>query len=416
MNLAIMGYGVVGSGVAELLSRNSHGITARSTQPAMRLKYILDIKQFPGDPFEELIIHDFNLILNDPSVGIVAEAMGGLQPAYDYVMACLRAGKSVVSSNKELVAARGHELMQVARECNVNFLFEASVGGGIPVIRPLSQCLAGNEICEVAGILNGTTNFILTRMIEDGMAFHEALTLAQNHGYAEADPTADIEGHDACRKICILATLAYGRHVYPEQVRTEGITALTPADIDYAGAFGCNIKLLARAQKRNSDGRISVVVAPMLVPRKSMLASVSDVYNAILIRGDAVEDVLFYGRGAGKFPTASAVVADIIDCAKHTERRRFFDWETNDPAFVAPAEDETARFYVRAAVDNPAQAKAAIDAAFPGAQYLVLAGADERELAFVTAHVRDGEARKLLAGLPGVTANIALHVAEFEEC
>jgi len=416
MNLAILGYGVVGSGVAELLSKNSGSITARSTQPAMQLKYILDIRQFSGDVFEHLIIHDFQVILNDPSVGIVAECMGGLQPAYDYVMACLRAGKSVVSSNKELVAARGHELMQAAKEYNVNFLFEASVGGGIPVIRPLSQCLAGNEICEVAGILNGTTNFILTRMIEDNMDFAQALGLAQAHGYAEADPTADIEGHDACRKICILATLAYGRHVYPEQVRTEGISGLALEDVAYAAAFGHNIKLLARAQKRDDDDRISVVVAPMLVPQKHMIAAVNDVYNAILIRGDAVEDVLFYGRGAGKFPTASAVVADIIDCAKHTERRRFFDWETNDPAFVAPAEEECTRLYVRLTAQDPAAARSAIDAAFADAQYLTVEGAASNKLAFITGYVQDGQGRARLSALPGVLIETVLRVAEFQEC
>jgi len=415
MDLAIMGYGIVGSGVAQLLERNRDSIHTHAMGMAMRLKYILDIREFPGDVFEALVIHNFGVILNDPGVGIVVECMGGLQPAYDYVVACLRAGKSVVSSNKELVAARGHELMQEARKHNVNFLFEASVGGGIPVIRPLSQCLAGNEICEIAGILNGTTNFILTRMIGSAMPFDEALRIAQELGYAEKDPTADVEGHDACRKLCILATLAYGRHVYPEQVFTEGISGLALEDIAYAASFGYTIKLLARAQKLD-DSRISAVVAPMLVSCKSMIASVNDVYNAILIRGNAVEDVMFYGRGAGQFPTASAVVADIIDCAKHTERRRFIDWEQGDPAFVAPAGEECTRLYMRVIADDITQARMVIEAAFPGAEYLSIDNANPQELAFVTGNVRDGQARKALARLAGITVSTVLRVAEFKDC
>ncbi|MDR2753050.1 MAG: homoserine dehydrogenase, partial [Oscillospiraceae bacterium] len=294
MKLAIMGYGVVGTGVAQLLARNNESITAQSMQPTMQLQHILDLRDFPGDPFEKLVTHDFDVILNDPEVGIVAETMGGLHPAFAFVLALLRAGKSVVTSNKELVAEKGYELLQAAKAHNVNFLFEASVGGGIPVLRPLSQCLTANKITEVAGILNGTTNFILSRMIEDAMPFAEALRLAQENGYAEKDPAADIEGRDACRKICILATLAFGRHIYPRQVRTEGISKLTLEDIAYADSYGCNIKLLGQA-RRLPDGRIAAEVAPMLVPRKNLLASVGDVYNAILIRGDAVEDVLFYG-------------------------------------------------------------------------------------------------------------------------
>ncbi|MCL2107612.1 MAG: homoserine dehydrogenase, partial [Oscillospiraceae bacterium] len=326
MKLAIMGYGVVGSGVAQVLAKNHESIAARSMQPDLHLKYILDIRDFPDDPFGHLVIRDFQVILNDPEVGIVVETMGGLRPAYDFVLACLKAGKSVVTSNKELVAAKGCELIHAAREHNVNFLFEASVGGGIPILRPLSQCLAANEINEVAGILNGTTNFILTRMIEDAMPFDAALRLAQENGYAEKDPTADVEGHDACRKICILAALAFGRHVYPEQVRTEGISGLTPEDVANAEAFGCAIKLLGRA-KRLPDGRVTATVAPALVPHSCLLSCVSDVYNAIMVRGDFIGDVVFYGRGAGKLPTASAVVADVIDCGKHVALRKFFCWE-----------------------------------------------------------------------------------------
>jgi homoserine dehydrogenase len=229
-----MGYGVVGSGVAELLNKHHNSIVKKSTLTQLDLKYILDIRDFSGDVNEHLIINDFNLILNDPEVGIVVEAMGGIHPAYEYTLACLKAGKSVVTSNKELVANKGYELLTLAQKMNVNYLFEASVGGGIPIIRPISQCLAANEINEIAGILNGTTNFILTRMISDKMSFADALKLAQENGYAEKDPTADVEGHDACRKICILASLAYGKHVYPDTVYTEGISSITPEDVEYA--------------------------------------------------------------------------------------------------------------------------------------------------------------------------------------
>jgi len=399
MNIAILGYGVVGSGVAQLLTENGASYAQRSTQPAMQLKHILDKRSFPGDEHETIITSEFGVILNDPSVGIVAECMGGATFAYDCVLACLQAGKSVVTSNKELVAAKGYELMQAAKANNANFLFEASVAGGIPVIRPLSQCLAANHICEVAGILNGTTNFILTRMIEDGTAFADALAQAQELGYAEADPTADVEGHDACRKLCILATLAYGKHVYPEQVHTEGITKITAEDVEYAAAFKHNIKLLGRAQQLD-DGRISLVVAPMLVPRSHMIAHVKDVYNAVLIRGDAVGDVMFHGRGAGSMPTASAVVADIIDCAKHCERRRVFDWLPNDPAFVAPANEECVRLYVRASGD----------AALPSAETIAQSNG---EVVFITSRGKYGET---IAKLAAFDVKTVLRVAEFEAC
>ncbi|MCL2300671.1 MAG: homoserine dehydrogenase [Firmicutes bacterium] len=411
MDLAILGYGVVGSGTARLLEKNRARIAERAMQASLRLKYILDIREFPGDPFEALVVRDIGAILGDPDVAVVAETIGGLHPAFEYALACLRAGKSVVSSNKELVAVKGYELLQAAKENNANFLFEASVGGGIPVIRPLSQCLAANEISEVAGILNGTTNFILTRMIEDAMPFDRALRMAQERGYAERDPGADVEGHDACRKLCILAALAFGRHVYPEQVRTEGIAGLTPEDAAYADKLGCNIKLLGRG-KRLPDGRITAAVGPMLVPRaKSLLACVSDVYNAILIRGDAVDDVVFYGKGAGQFPTASAVVADIIDCARHMDKRRFFEWEQGGPEFVAPAEEDVVKLYVRADCEDSLAAQKAILRAFPGAAFLETQGAGE--IAFVTMPTRDGGAREALGHMPGIEARMIMRVAEF---
>ncbi|MDR1927542.1 MAG: homoserine dehydrogenase [Oscillospiraceae bacterium] len=412
MDLAIMGYGVVGSGVAQLLAKNYESIVAHSMQSSLRLKYILDLRDFPGDPFGHLVTHDFNAILEDPAVGIVAETMGGLHPAFEFVRACLQAGKSVVTSNKELVACMGCELLQVAKEHNVNFLFEASVGGGIPIIRPLSQCLAANTISEVAGILNGTTNFILTRMIEDAMPFADALRVAQENGYAEKDPTADIEGYDACRKICILAALAFGQHVAPSQVRTQGISALGQEDMAYAESFGCAVKLLGCA-KRLPDGRITATVAPALVPHSSLLSGVGDVYNAILVRGDAIGDVIFYGRGAGKLPTASAVVADIIDCGKHVQKRKFIGWEAGRADFVAPAEEDCARFYVRghsAAKENALQA--ALLQAFPGAKQLRRAAAPSGEIAFVTPVRRERDVCAAIARLPGLRPDSILRVAE----
>ena len=274
MFVAVMGYGTVGSGVVEVLNKNHDSIVKRSTRDALDLKYILDLRDFPGDPNADKFIKDFNIILNDDDVKIVVETMGGLHPAFEFVSSLLKAGKSVVTSNKELVAAKGYDLLQLAEENNVNFLFEASVGGGIPIIRPITQCLAANEIDEIAGILNGTTNFILTMMIEKNMRFADALKLAQDNGYAEKDPTADIEGHDACRKICILASLCFGHHVYPESVYTEGITKITLQDVEYIRDFGGVIKLLGRAN-RLSDEKISAMVSPFVVSNGSQLTSIA---------------------------------------------------------------------------------------------------------------------------------------------
>lgn len=280
MYVAVMGYGTVGSGVVEVFNKNHDSIVRRSTRDSLDLKYILDLRDFPGDPNADKFIKDFNIILNDTDVKIVVETMGGLHPAFEFVSSLLKAGKSVVTSNKELVAAKGYELLTLAEENNVNFLFEASVGGGIPIIRPITQCLAANEIDEIAGILNGTTNFILTMMIEKNMTFADALKLAQDNGYAEKDPTADIEGHDACRKICILASLCFGKHVYPDAVYTEGITKITLEDVAYVQNYGGVIKLLGRA-KRMENGKISALVSPAVVMHGSQLASVTDVFNAI---------------------------------------------------------------------------------------------------------------------------------------
>ena len=332
--IAVLGHGVVGSGVLEVLMTHK-GSIARRADVEIKVKHILDLREFPGLPYSHLFTKDFDVILNDPEVTVVVEVMGGLDPAFQYVKACLEHGKSVVTSNKELVAEKGAELLAIAKENNLNFLFEASVGGGVPIIRPISQCLAANEVGEIAGILNGTTNFILTKMIREHMSFADALQLAQQLGYAERDPSADVEGADACRKICILASLAYGTHVYPREVHTEGITKITLEDVAYAEAWGGVIKLIGQVKMLES-GKIHIGVCPMFVSRDSQLAGVDDVFNGILVRGDATGDVVFYGKGAGKLPTASAVVADVIDCVKHFAKRKYLYWEDAKPDYVEP--------------------------------------------------------------------------------
>ena len=342
--IAVLGHGVVGSGVLEVLRTHSGSITRRAKED-IEVSHILDLRKFPSLPYSELFTDDIDVILGDPEVSIVVECMGGLEPAYTYAKACLMGGKSFVTSNKELVAAKGAELISLAQKNNLNFLFEASVGGGIPIIRPISQCLAANEVSEIAGILNGTTNFILTKMIREHMAFEDALRLAQELGYAERDPSADVQGADACRKICILASLAFGTHVYPDDVHTRGITDITLQDVAYASAWGGVIKLIGQAGLQE-DGTIAIFVEPMLIARESQLANVDDVFNGILVRGDATGDVVFYGKGAGKLPTASAVVADIIDCVKHMKARKYLYWEDSRPGYVAAYESVSGDFWV----------------------------------------------------------------------
>ncbi len=345
-----MGHGVVGSGVAEILLTHKQKLFAGLGEE-IYIKKILDLREFPDSPIADRFTKDFEEIINDREIRVVAEVMGGLRPAYDFVKRCLKAGKSVVTSNKELVAAHGAELLAIAKEENVNFMFEASVGGGIPIIRPMNQCLVANKVGEVAGILNGTTNFILTKMIQDGMTLADALKLAQDLGFAERNPAADIEGHDACRKICILASLAYGRHVYPESVHTEGITAITLEDVNMAEAFGYVIKLIGRVKKLD-DGKIDIITAPMLVPFKSQLSNIDNEFNGIMVRGDCTGDVVFYGKGAGKLPTASAVVADIVDCCKHLKARRFLFWADGDGSNIIDWRDSVSAMFVRLTGDD----------------------------------------------------------------
>ena len=382
IEIAILGHGVVGSGVVEVLSTHKDSILKRA-QNEIDIKYILDLKEFPDSPFADRFTKNFDDIIQDDDVKIVVEVMGGLHPAFEFVKQCLEKGKSVVTSNKELVASKGAELLKIAKEKNVNFLFEASVGGGIPIIRPIHQCLAANDVIEIAGILNGTTNFILTKMIRDQMSFEDALALAQKLGYAERNPAADIEGDDACRKICILASLAFGKHVYPDQVHTEGITKVTLGDVEYAEAWGGVIKLIGRV-KMMDDHRIQIIVCPMLIPRESQLANVDDVFNGIMVRGDATGDVVFYGKGAGKLPTASAVVADVIDCAKHIHARKNLFWSDSVDNYVQDYLDDITAMYVRVTADDVAAAKTEVEALFGTVELLVQKNAPKNELAFVT--------------------------------
>ncbi|MBQ8783080.1 MAG: homoserine dehydrogenase [Clostridia bacterium] len=412
MYIAIMGYGTVGSGVAEVISNNHDSIVKKSSQAELEVKYILDLRDFPGDVNESKMVKDFNIILNDPEVKVVVETMGGLHPAYEFVSSCLKAGKSVVTSNKELVAAKGDELLAIAKEKNANFLFEASVGGGIPIIRPISQCLAANRIDEIAGILNGTTNFILTMMIDKNMSFEDALKLAQDNGYAEKDPTADVEGHDACRKICILAALCFGKHVYPDAVYTEGITKITLTDVEYVRSWGGVIKLIGRA-KRLSEDKISAIVSPALVKNGSQLASVNDVFNAILVRGDATGDVVFYGKGAGKLPTASAVVADVIDCARNIEKRKDFGWESGTENYVVDYNELETALYVRAKTDDKANAVEALKAVFGEIEILSRENAEADELAFVTPSGAEKELNSKLEGVDKLSVLSKIRVVDY---
>lgn len=397
VQVAVMGYGVVGSGVVEVLTEH-HDSIAKRAKEEINIKYILDIRDFPGSPFSDKFTKDFNDILNDDEVKVVAEVMGGTNPAYEFTKKCLLSGKSVVTSNKELVATKGAELLEIARQNNVNYLFEASVGGGIPIIRPISQCLAANEVIEIAGILNGTTNFILTKMIRDHMSFEDALKMAQQLGYAERNPAADVEGADACRKICILASLAYGKHVYPESVHTQGITDITLEDVAYASSWGGVIKLIGQV-KRLDNGKLDITVEPMFIEKSSQLANVDDVFNGILVRGDATGDVVFYGKGAGKLPTASAVVADIIDCVKHLNARKYLYWADGTNDYVTPYEDTSYAVYVRAESENKADAFNKAMELFPNARAIVRANAPENEIAFVTDVMTVSQQEKSLKAL-----------------
>ena len=342
-NFAIMGFGTVGSGVAEVLRMNAASIAKKLGEP-LNLKYILDVRDLSATPYGEIAVKDFSVLENDPDLDVVVESIGGAKVALEFTRRALLAGKHVVTSNKELVASYGKELLNIAKEKNVNYLFEASVGGGIPVLRPLFQCLAGNQIEEVVGILNGTTNYILTRMVKGGVSFEDALKEAQAKGYAEQNPAADVEGLDAGRKICILSDLAWGKEVLPERIHTQGISSLDLQDVAIAGKAGYRVKLLGRAL-RLADGRQAAYVAPHLVPQDCPVAPVDDVFNAVMIRGNAVGDVMFYGRGAGDLPTASAVMGDVMDALQHRAKRRDLGW--SESAELADFAGLSMKWYLR---------------------------------------------------------------------
>lgn len=343
INIAVLGYGTVGSGVVEVLNTNQESINKKAGDE-IYTKYVLDLRDFPGDPIQEKIVHDFDVILNDPDVQIVVEVMGGVEPAYTFVKKSLQAGKSVCTSNKELVAAHGSELLAIAREKNINFLFEASCGGGIPIIRPLNSSLTADEIDEITGILNGTTNYILSKMIDEGSEFEDALKEAQEKGYAERNPEADVEGHDACRKIAILSSLAFGNQVDYQDIYTEGITKITATDIQYVKSMGKTIKLLASSKKEGDS--FYAMVAPFILDNGQPLYSVNGVFNAIFVHGNVLGDVMFYGSGAGKLPTASAVVSDVVDAAKHLQRNIMAFWSSKKLELTSISEAER-RFFVR---------------------------------------------------------------------
>ena len=343
IKIAILGYGTIGSGVVEVLRTNRESIAKRAGSE-IGVKYILDLRDFPGDPMQEKVVHDYEVIANDPEVQVVVEAMGGVEPAYTFVKRALLAGKNVTTSNKALVAKHGAELIAIAKEQSINFLFEASVGGGIPIIRPLNSSLTADEIEEITGILNGTTNYMLSKMTFEGLEFDDVLKDAQSRGYAEADPTADIEGYDACRKIAILTSLVCGQQVDFEEIYTEGITKITATDIKYAKAMGRVIKLLATSRK-TLDGYYAMV-APYMLSQQHPLYSVNDVFNAIFVHGNVLGDAMFYGSGAGKLPTASAVVADIVDIAKHLHKNILISWNSRKMELV-DCKKAKSRFFVR---------------------------------------------------------------------
>ena len=400
VNIAVMGYGTVGSGVVEVIKTNGARINQRIGDE-LRIKYVLDLRDFPGDPIQEKIVHDFDIIVNDPEIQIVVEVMGGIEPAYTFVKKCLLAGKSVATSNKALVAKHGAELLSIARERDINFLFEASVGGGIPIIRPLNSSMTADEIEEITGILNGTTNYMMTKMFYEGSDYDDVLREAQEKGYAERNPEADVEGYDACRKIAILSSLISGQQVDFEDIYTEGITHITKEDMMYAKAMGMTIKLLATS-KRQGD-LLQAMVAPYLLRKEHPLYSVNDVFNAIFVHGNVLGDAMFYGSGAGKLPTASAVVADVVDEAKHLHRNIMTMWKS-DKLELLPFEDTSKRFFVRIS-GEPEALKAHVESKF-GSVEIVRADGLEGEFGFLTGVLTERAYEENAKEFPGILHRI----------
>ena len=399
---AVLGYGTVGSGVVEVLETNRESIEKRAGE-AIGIKYVLDLREFPGSSIEDILVHDYEVIVNDPEVQIIAEVMGGIEPAYTFTKRALEAGKSVCTSNKELVAEHGLELMKLAKKHKVNYMFEASCGGGIPIIRALNSSLTADEIDQISGILNGTTNFILTEMAESGADFDQVLKDAQNKGYAERNPEADVEGYDACRKIAILSSLAYGAQVDYRDVYTEGITKITAEDMKYAKMLGMSIKLLADSKREGE--RFSAMVCPTMVGKGSPLYSVNGVFNAVFVHGNVLGDAMFYGSGAGKLPTASAVAGDIVDCAKHLGKTVMMNWSSKELERVDIKEVKHA-FFVRIKGKMEERLNQ-VKAVFSNPQTVSVPGLEE-EFGFVTECISEEDFAKKAEGLEGIISRIRI--------
>lgn len=378
MKIAVLGYGTVGSGVAEVLEVNSSIIGKRAGQD-IEIKYVLDLRDFPGDKIQEKIVHDYDVIVEDDEIEVVVEVMGGVEPANTFVSRAIEAGKSVVTSNKALVAKHGAELLKKARENKVNFLFEASVGGGIPILRSLGEALTGDEIEEITGILNGTTNYMMSKMFYEGADYDTVLKEAQKNGYAEADPTADVEGYDACRKIAILSSIISGKNVDFEEIYTEGITKVTVEDMLYAKELGMTIKLLAQCQK--DEAGLFACVSPYLLNKEHPLYSVNDVFNAVFVKGNMLGDAMFYGSGAGKLPTASAVVADIVATAKYQDRDVMNFW-TEEKLELKDRKETVKKYLVRMSGEK-AELEESIEKSFGSVEFVQVEGLNN-EFGFVT--------------------------------
>ena len=401
INIAVLGYGTVGSGVVEVI-RTNHELINKRAGEEIKIKYVLDLREFPGDPVEEILVHDFEQIVNDPEVKIVLEVMGGTGAAYTFTKRALEAGKSVCTSNKALVAKYGPELMEIAKEKKINFLFEASCGGGIPIIRAINGSLTADEIDEVSGILNGTTNYMLDKMITEGADFNTVLKEAQEKGYAEADPTADVEGQDACRKIAILSSLAYGKFLNFENVYTEGITKITPEDMEYAREMGRSIKLLGTSKKLGDDS-FYALVAPFLVGQENPLYGVKGVFNSIFVHGNMLGDAMFYGSGAGKLPTASAVVGDMISAVRFGDEPEKIGW-SSEKLEVHPAAELSRKYFARFEGSERAK-KEAVAAAFGDVKFVTLEGKDE--FAVLTGEMTGEEFDAAAAKVGGLRQKIA---------
>lgn len=397
VKIAVLGYGTVGSGVVEVLTTNRESIEKKAGEE-IDIKYVLDLRDFPGDPVQEKIVHDYPIILDDPEVRVVVEVMGGIEPAFTFVKQALMAGKNVATSNKELVARHGAELIALARENSVNFMFEASVGGGIPIIRPLLQSLTADEIVEISGILNGTTNYMLTKMSEQGLDYDTVLKNAQDKGYAEHNPAADVEGSDACRKIAILASLAYGHQVDFEDIYTEGITKITDTDFEYAKKLGLAIKLLAVCKK--AEEKVFAMVSPVMIGQDHPLYNVNNVFNAIFVKGNMLGDAMFYGRGAGKLPTASAVVADVVEEIKHIHTNIRINWSA-DKLELTDMKEASHRFFVRVSQDQTTMDQ--VGELFGNVDFVQV---KDGELGFVTPEMKEKDFDAKADGLKGMITRI----------